>query len=477
MRLLLLSCGAAAVCCLALRFFFPGYFDPLAPFHFDHYIYVGMHSEGYGLLRYVLYYPRPVAHILIDLCGRLGPRGLLAPLYALAWLNAGLVVLYVERVTKSRISWLGFLLFAAIAYANPEFYWNLKDDPFATFSLTFVLGIFHTWESYCERSGRFYLAIIVALALLNSLTKESYFGALALFFVIQAFYRPQHRMAAVGLLAASIVFMGAGVYRASQLWTLFHGGPEPNNPYYTSLAPGSVWHGFRKIGKYLATPVVGPVVLLALIQAVRTDWRIFWVSLGGVLLGAASLLPNSTLPNHLEALYSFLGAYFFLTPLLFIDRLMPARWQIPVAVLVFGLALLSYQRSIRELAGYLRDQEQVARKMLPTLETVRNETADGDRSLVIGANMFYDPFLVPEFILYEFGPKRFWTVVAPAGTAGIRRYTTEVIGPGSPMLQAHYEHLFVYASDGRLLASIRNPSPDVIDQRMGQSRASRELSH
>jgi hypothetical protein len=473
-RLLVLWFGAAAVCCLALRFFFPGYFDPLAPFHFDHYIYVGMHAEGYGPLRYIFYYPRPVAHILIDLCGRLGPRGLFVPLYALTWLNATLVVLYLERVTKSRVSWLGFLLFTALAYSNPEFYWNLKDDPFATFSLTFLLGIFHAWESYCHRDNRFYLVLIVVLALLLSLTKESYFVALALFLTIQALYRPQHRTAALSLLAVGIAFMGAAVYRASQLWTLFHGGPEPSNTYYTNLAPGSVWHGFLKIGKYLATPAVGPAVLVGLIQAARTDRRIFWLSLTGVLLGAASLLPNATLPNHLEAMYSFLGAYFFLAPLLFLDRLAPARLQFPVVVVVCGLALLSYRRPIREVAGWLREQEQIARRILPAIERARIETRDGDRSLVVGATMFYDPFLVPEFVLNEFGPKRFWTVVAPSGTPASRRYTTEVFGLGNPLPPQHYDHLFVFAFDGRLLASVGDPSPEIIDEQLGQVPARTE---
>jgi hypothetical protein len=467
-RLLIFWLAAAAVCCCALRFIFPGYFDPLAPFHFDHYIYAGMHAEGYGLSRYILYYPRPVAHILIDLCGRLGARGLFAPLYALTWLNAALVALYLERVTKLRVSWLGFLLFTALAYSNPEFYWNLKDDPFATFSLTFLLCMFHAWESYCDKGNKFYLAAIVIPALLLSLTKESYFIALALFLTIQAVQRPQYRRAALGLLAVSIVFMCAGVYRASQLWTLFHGGSDPSNAYYTNLAPGSVWHGFLKIGKYVATPAVGPAVLAAVIQAGRTDRRLFWVSLTAVALGAASLLPNATLPNHLEALYSFLGAYFFLAPLLFVRRLVPARWQIPLAAVIYGLALLSYLRPMREVAGWLREQEQIARRMLPALEQVRSETGEGDRSLVIGANMFYDPFLAPEFILSEFGPKRFWTVVASPRIAESRRYTTEVIGPGNPARLAHYDHLFVFASNGQLLASIRDPSPAVIGQQLDQ---------
>src|SRR6267378_4179390 len=102
-RLLLLWLLAAFVCGLALRFYFPGYLDPFVPFHLDHYIYIGMHAEGYGISRYFLYYPRPIAHLLIDLCGRLGVHGLLAPLYVLTFLNAALIALYLERVLHTRV--------------------------------------------------------------------------------------------------------------------------------------------------------------------------------------------------------------------------------------------------------------------------------------------------------------------------------------------------------------------------------------
>jgi hypothetical protein len=460
--------AAAAVCCLALRFVFPGYFDPLSPFHIDNYISAGMHAEGQGLARYILHYPRPVAYMLLDICGRLGPRGQFVPLYALTWLNATLVVLYLERVTNSRVTFLGFLLFAALAYSNPEFYWNLKDDPFATFSLAFLLSMFHAWESYCESGNKLYLAAMVALAVVFSLTKESYFIALGVFLMIQAYLRPRHRTAALGLIAACAVFMGVDVYRSSQVWTLFHGSPDPGNAYYTSLRPGSVWHGFLKIGKYVATPLVGAAVVAAVIRAARTDRLLFGVCFAAVLLGAVSLLPNATLPNHLEPLYSFLGAYFFLSPLLFIDRLAPPRWRVLVAAVVYAIALISYHHPVHDVSEWLREQEQIARRILPALERVRSETAEGDRCLVAGATMFYDPFLSPEFILSEFGPSRFWTVVAPEVVSEDRRYTTEFIGPRNPALLGHYDHLFVFTSDGRLQVSVRDPSPAVIRQQLSQ---------
>src|SRR5262249_20348765 len=145
-RLLGLVILAACVCALSLRLFFPGYLDPFAVYHVDHFIYIGMAHMGYGaILPYILSYPRPVAHILMHQCGLLGVHGLLVPLFLASFLNAALLALYLERATARRVALPSFVLFTALAYAHPELYWNLKADPFSVFSLTFLLGIAHAW--------------------------------------------------------------------------------------------------------------------------------------------------------------------------------------------------------------------------------------------------------------------------------------------------------------------------------------------
>jgi hypothetical protein len=441
-RLLLLWLTAALVCCVTLRFCFPGYLDPFVPFHLDHFSYIGMHVKGYGFGRYFLKYPRPVAHVLIDLCGRLGIHGLLVPLFLLTWLNAALLVLFIERVVAFRVAWLSFVFFLAIAYANPEFYWNVKQDPFSVFAFTFLICTFHAWQSYVETGKRWYLAVILALALLFSFTKESYFLALGLFFLVQ------RRWAAVAMLAACVAFMGLALFRSSQVWVLAHSATTVTDPYYTSFAGGSVWHGFLKIGKYLAVPAASGAVVLTLIQAARIDRRIFAVSLVAVMMGIASLLPNATLPNHLEAQYCFLGAYFFLTPVLFADRLIPHWWA--DGVIVFALALVSYQKPLHEVAGWLREQEQITRRMLPELERIQRETKLGEHSLVTGATMFYNPFLGPEFILYEFGGERLWTVVVPDSVAEGQQDTVQLMHAPDVARSGFYDHIFEFSANGGL---------------------------
>jgi hypothetical protein len=82
-RLLALVVVASIVFGLSLRFHYPGYFDPLAVFHIDHFMYVGLQHEGQGsFLRYLLYYPRPFGNILLHHAGRLGIKWQLAPVFA-----------------------------------------------------------------------------------------------------------------------------------------------------------------------------------------------------------------------------------------------------------------------------------------------------------------------------------------------------------------------------------------------------------
>jgi hypothetical protein len=238
------------------------------------------------------------------------------------------------------------------------------------------------------------------------------------------------------------------LFRSSQVWVLAHSATAVTDPYYTSFAAVSIWHGFLKIGKYLAVPAVGGAVVLTLIQAARIDRQILVVSLAAVMMGIASLLPNATLPNHLEAQYCSLGAYFFLTPLLFADRLIPHWWA--VGVVVFALALVSYQKPTHEVAGWLREQEQITRRMLPGLERIRRETKAGEHSLITGATMFYDPFLAPEFVFYEFGGDRLWTVVIPDSVAEDQHDTVRLVHAADMPRSGFYDHVFEFSADGGL---------------------------
>jgi hypothetical protein len=465
---------SAVVAGLSIRFFFPGYFDPFAIYHLDHYIYIGMGSRGYGFGVYFARYPRPIAHVLIDLCGRLGPRWLLMPVFVFSFVNAALLATYLERITKRTIVIPCFLLFAALAYGNPEYYFNLKADPFATFALTFLLCSFHCWQSYAETGKSWLIFVYVALAMLCALTKESYFCALGLFLLIQVLITPQRRKAAIALLVASGCLMLAALYRASQVWTLFGRKPLPGDPYYTNLAPGSVAHGLAKLGASVLFPAIAVALVIILALAWRTSKPLFWTAVAGPVFALMSLLPNSTLPNHLEQQYAWLGAYFLLSPFLFLDRIIPKPdfapkvryWQVGAALaalLVYGATLKEYRARARGgEASWILLQELNGRRITPGLERLRQAVQSRQSSLVIGLNLPYNPFTVPNFIRGYMGPARYFTVIVPDAIPEATESTTRLIHASNPVRLQTYDHLFVFGEDGSLKTEVANPSPSVV---------------
>jgi len=473
-RFLVYLALSAVVAGLSIRFFFPGYFDPFAIYHVDHYIYIGMGSRGYGFWVYFARYPRPIAHVLIDLCGRLGPRWLLMPVFVFSFVNAGLLAIYLERITKRTIAIACFLLFAALAYGNPEYYFNLKADPFATFALTFLLCSFHCWQSYVETGGKWLIFACIVLVTLFAFTKESYFCVLGLFFLIQVLITPQRRRAAIALLLTSGFVMLAALYRASQVWTLFGRKPEPSDPYYTSLAPLSVAHGLAMLGASVLFPAIAVALVVLLILAWRISKPLYWIAAAGPAFGVASLLPNSTLPNHLEQQYAWLGAYFLLSPFLFLDRIIPQPglalriryWQVGMvlaALLLYGATLREYRSRAKSAeARWLLLQEGNARRVVSGLDRLRQIAEPHQSSLVTGLSVPYNPFLVSDFVRGYMGPARFWTVIVPDATPEATEGATRLIHASNPERLQTYDHLFVFHEDGSLRTEIRDPSPSVI---------------
>jgi hypothetical protein len=465
---------SAVVAGLSIRFFFPGYFDPFAVYHLDHFGYIGTGSRGYGFWPYFARYPRPIGYVLIDLCGRLGPRWLFMPVFVFSFVNAALLATYLERITKRTIAIPCFVLFAALAYGNPEYYFNLKADPFATFALTFLLCSFHCWQGYAETGKGWLIYVCAMLVTIFAFTKESYFCVCGLFFLIQVLIAPQRRKAAIALLLASGWVMLTSLYRASQVWTLFGRKPQPGDPYYTSLAPGSVAHGLAKLGASVLFPAIAVALVIILALAWRTSKPLFWTAAAGPVFALMSLLPNSTLPNHLEQQYAWLGAYFLLSPFLFLDRVIPKpglapktrHWQVGAALaalLVYGATLKEYRARARGgEASWILLQELNGRRITSGLDRLRQAVKSRQSSLVIGLNVPYNPFMIPSFIRGYMGPARYWTVIVPDAIPEVTESTTRLIHASNPVRLQSYDHLFVFGEDGSLKNEIADPSPSVV---------------
>ena len=468
---------AAIVASLSFSFFFPGYFDPFAIYHRDHYVYQGMSARHWPLIRYFTLYPRPVAHLIIDFCGRLGPRGLLMPIFLFSIFNAALLCLYIERITGRKIALWCFLLFAALAYANPQLYLHLKKDPFATFSLTFLLLAFHSWQTYVETGKILPLAATLLFIALFALTKESYFGLLALFFVLQLFIAPKQRVTAAILLVLSCAAMGYSIHRSSQVWTLLNSQAPTNDPYYSNMSPAAVAHGLLRIGKHVFFPVLDLVIIALLAVLWRRSRSLFLVALTCVLFALVSLLPNATLPNHLEAQYAGLAVYLFLAPLLLVDRVLPRSSYAWIGIAacgltIYGAALREYRQSVRSSeASWDRIQEQKARHIVAGLEYMRNTVKPKETSLVTvtGIGSPFNPFYTSDFVLGYMGPNRYWTVIVPDEVAESAEDTTRLIHAANPVRLQTYDHWFVFNADGALAKELKHPAPAMIAPELSPS--------
>jgi drug/metabolite transporter superfamily protein YnfA len=454
-----LSLVAAIVGAICLALHFPGYFDPFAVYHTDHFAYVGLHHEGAGaVLRYLRDYPRPFGYMLLHQSGRLGIDGVLAPVFAAGVLNVALAALYVERITRRRVALPCFVFFAALVFANPEFYWGYKNDPLAFFSLTLLLAAFHVWHSYVESGNRLLLAAAAVLFALSSLTKESYFFVLILFQLIQLVLCREHRRGAAFLLLMSGGVIAFALIRAAR-WAV---ATSVSDVYHRSLDPISLMQGFLTIGRSMVVPAAAISLLALLIAAWRRDRRTFLVMSAALSFAALSILPNATLPNHLFPHYAALGLAFVFAPVLLIDRSVPSRtsWQVAVSVVclvVYAGVLAGYRSSIRGAAGWVRSQEVLTRQLIETFDSMTSQMSPGETALVTGMTMPFNPFLVPYFVYGEMCGHCFWTVTVGREIKESRERNVRLIHADNQALLEHYDRLFAVASDGTLAGSFTPP--------------------
>jgi hypothetical protein len=463
LRILALAGLAAVVCGVSLTLVFPGYLDPFAVYHTDHFEWVGMADrEGGAVWRYLDAYARPVSFMLLHQCGRLGIHFLLMPVFIACLLNAALLAHYIERITGRSVGFVSFGLFVAVSCAHPAFYW-MKSDPLGIFALTFLLAIAHCWQSYAETGGWHFFAGTLLLVVVLSQTKESYFVVLVLFGILQVAALPQRRRAAVAFLLVSLGAMAFSLYWTTHIWPMFGDATRPGDPYYKAFTPGSVTRSWIRLASHLFLPGILVALPAALLLAWSRDRAAFWVAAAGPIGAIAALVPNATLPNHLDAHFAGLGIYFACLPFLMAASLIPPRtaWRLGsagVAVALYGSLVLAYNRPSEIYTVWLRDQEVIARHLVRSLEAMKARAGPNDSTLVAGLTAPFNPFRVPNFIAKQMGPGRRWTVVVADDIRESSEQTTRLVHASSPTLRERYDHLFAMRADGSLEADVEGPA-------------------
>jgi len=460
-RLAVLTAMSAIASVGILVLFFPGYLAPSQPFLPDHFEYLAMPREGYGLGRYIVSYPRPLAHILIDLCGRLGLNYMLLPIYAGTIANAVLLIFYVERLMKRRVALVGVCVFLVVVFAHPQYYWSYKIDPFAVLSFTCLMLVCHLWQGYVETRRRWLVAVALFFSFCLTEIKEPYIPALVLFFLVQALVSRRDRWTALLCAAASAVFAAVSIAHTAHVWTLFHTATPVTDPYYTNLEPRSVircW--FRLVREMVHS---APLIAVAICVAVSfwRNRRTAWIGVVLALLAGSTLFPNATLPNHLVTAYGWLGVLLFAAPILTTATLLPTgprartgAWA--VALLLCALCLRDYARPNLERTS-LRNHERLQATFLRTMPILRDHPAAARNNLVFGLASPLSIFHVSNFVSAEFGSTRMWTVVVPDSEPESASATTRLVH-ASNVPDEEYDRLFVY-DDRNMLEGLYEREP------------------
>ena len=419
-----------------LQFVFPGYFSPLDPLHSDYYLVPGITADGEPLSE-KLHYPRPLGFLFLWTIGHLGLHGATAILVAITLLNAALLVELWRRLAPFALSWWAVAIYLASLFAHPQFYLSHSHDTMATLSLAYLLLAMHCWQSWREQGGWSWYFAAGLLLLLLAFTKETYYLAALLYWLVQAFEARSGRRWAAGAFLTGVIALEltAAAVNLGARNAFIQPSAGPTDPYFLSLAPASLMSAFSTLLSYLFTPASAVVTGFGLLLAAAQKS----VRLPAVLLflgGLSALLPHSVLPNHIEPQYGWVAAVLCLSPIVLVSRatlaaLLPAaanRRSAAVTAAAFTLlgiisiAGWSLDRGPYDRNRWRAEQQQILGNIQSSFDRLRAAPADAREILVTGLKSPFHPFYIEHYepyIAFEFGRSRRWTVTmmrdAPRG--------------------------------------------------------------
>ena len=453
-----------------LQFVFPGYFSPFDPLHSDYYLIPGITADGEPLAE-KLHYPRPLGFLVLWTIGHLGLAGATTVIVAVTLINAALMVELWWRLAPFALSWWAVVLYLASLFAHPQFYLNHSHDTMATLSLAYLLLAMHCWLSWRQGGRRSWYVAALLLLFVLAFTKETYYPAALLFWLVQVFDVPGGRRRwAVGFFAGVVALeLTAVAVNLNARNAFIQPSADPADPYFMSLAPASLAAAFGTLLSYLFTPAAALVTALSLLLALahrtlRLPAAVFFVA------GLSALLPHAVLPNHIAPEYGWVGAVLCLSPILLISRESlsaflptptPQRLAAATAIAfatvgVISIAGWSLHRGPYEIHRWRTEQQQILGNIQRALPTLRAAPADAREILVTGLKSPFHPFYIEHYesyIAFEFGRERRWTVTmmrdAPRGGDDlVRRVGVEHVN------LTNFDLAFTFDPDGRLLRKV-----------------------
>ena len=454
-----------------LQFVFPGYFAPLDPLHSDYYLIPGITADGEPLSE-KFHYPRPLGFLVLWTMGHLGLAGATAVIVAVTLINAALMVELWRRLAPFALSWWAVVLYLASLFAHPQFYLNHSHDTMATLSLAYLLLAMHCWLSWRQGGRRSWYVAALLLLFVLAFTKETYYPAAMLFWLVQVFDIPAGRRRwAVGFFAGVVALeLTAVAVNLGARNAFIQPSANPTDPYFMSLAPASLAAAFSKLLSYLFTPVLAVVTALSLVPAfagtepAASGGCVFRGRPLGAVAACGSAQPHRagvrmgrcrTLPvAHLADLPGRVWPRCCLPQRLDVS---PRATAIAfAAVSVISIVGWSLHRGPYEFHRWRTEQQQILGNIQRALPRLRAAPADAREILVTGLKSPFHPFYIEHYesyIAFEFGRERRWTVTmmrdAPRGGDDlVRRVSVQDVD------LTNFDLACTFDPDGRLLRQI-----------------------
>jgi len=444
---------------LCLRFLFPGYFAPIAPFHVDFYLYAGTAAKDY--LVFALRYPRPVSFLGLKLLASGGLTNLMAGGIALVLINMLLTLCLVVRIFRSYSPWMlaPYAVYTVLLFAHPQFYIEHRHDLPLVISWLFLSISLLSWLAAVEGPKIRAIPLLAALvsATLFAFAKETYFVSALCIVIGLAVAHGDRRRRHLAFLIFLLLIEFASVEWTNHFKSAFvNVAADPTDTYHISLAPADLIQTYLFYLAHLLNPALVLFAALALVWAWGNRSR-FILAATLVVAGLAAFATLAVLPNHKFEEYAWAGAPFFLAPCLLFSRSdivrgwKVPRWPILVALLAFaiaGLAGYARQYHTEEERWWIGRDQQSSRlaSSFDQFQTIPHPA----RILVAGLDDPTVPWQVQDFVALRFGKQISWTVVFPPSVTFRQSNTlTAFIDPAQVRL-SNYDYLASYRANGEL---------------------------
>ena len=439
---------------LTLRFVFPGYFDPLWPWHSDHYSASALANTPTPW-SFPVGWPRPVGFLYLKLSGLLGTRGSIGCTIAVMIANCALTILTFRRMIRLPLTF-GFVIsavgYAFLIFSHPQQYgWATEDT---STQMAYLFLITTLWLSV---RGAPLPAVVLSCAM-GILAKETYALTAPAFAVlwVGVSAREDRGIPLRFGLALAISGIAAGLYNFT-FKSVFLGAQQgSDSPYAPDFSPLSLLTEWARYAFAMGAATLVYLVILALIAARlprNISPRLRWLGLGFAAAGALAWAPNSALPHHYAAGYVWNGAYLLSTPALMLAPLWKEgkRAVFSAALCASLLAPIVGEHAFR-FGSWTVIQQTRQRNMLKAIrkqiETLR---PDIKAVLVTGLDGPFSPFELPASLLKYGLPLPQFLVVDYSGskiTKVTNGGTVRWISP-SEGLTAKRDAIWAFDEDGR----------------------------